>query len=97
VIKPWTNLLDKSINFSENRFDNLEEKINDKTKKKITKELKVMELMKEFDELEFVFSSDTDDEGKQLSPKEIERRKYLRIKAEEYIKLLLYNKKSIDI
>jgi len=91
-----STLLDKSINFSENRYEELEEKINDKSKKKLTKEIKMMEMMKEFDELEFVFNSDTDDEGKQLSPKDIERRKYLRLKAEEYIKLLLYNKKSVD-
>jgi len=89
-----SNLLDKSINFSENRYENLEENINDKSKKKLTKEIKMMELMKEFDELEMVFNSDSDDEGKQLSPKDIERRKYLRLKAEEYIKLLLYNNRN---
>jgi len=60
----------------------------------INREKVMMELMKEFDE--FVFNSDTDDEGKQSNPKDIERRKYLRLKAEEYIKLLLYNKKSVD-
>jgi len=89
-----SNLLDKSINFSENRYENLEENINDKSKKKLTKEIKMMELMKEFDELEMVFNSDSDDEGKQISPKDIERRKYLRLKAEEYIKLLLYNNRN---
>ena len=97
-----SNLLDKSINFSENRYEQLEEKINDKinnkindkSKKKLTKEIKMMELMKEFDELELVFNSESDDEGKQLSLKDIERRKYLRLKAEEYIKLLLYNNRN---
>jgi len=48
-----------------------------------------MELIKDFD------SDEQDDDGKLLSKKEIERRIYLREQAEEYIKLLLYNKKDI--
>ena len=48
-----------------------------------------MELIKEFD------SDEQDDFGNLLSKKEIDRRIYLRVKAEEYIKLLLYNKKDL--
>ena len=45
--------------------------------------------MKEFD------SHNLDEFCNLLSKKEIDRRMYLRGKAEEYIKLLLYNKKDL--
>ena len=88
-----SNLLDKSINFSENKYDEINDKeiLNIRKKNKIENGLKIMELIKDFD------SDEQDDDGKLLSKKEIERRIYLREQAEEYIKLLLYNKKDIII
>ncbi len=86
-----SNLLEKSINFSENKYDEINDKeiLNIRKKSKIENGLKIMELIKDFD------SDEQDDDGKLLSKKEIERRIYLREQAEEYIKLLLYNKKDI--
>jgi hypothetical protein len=86
-----SDLLDKSIIYSENKYEELEPRIKEIAKKKITKELKIMELMKEFDELEEKGIDADSDDDTPISKKEIERRKYLRAKAEEYIKLLLYN------
>ena len=86
-----SNLLDKSIHFSENKYGEITDKetLNIRKKSKIENGLKIMELIKDFD------SDEQDDDGKLLSKKEIERRIYLREQAEEYIKLLLYNKKDI--
>jgi hypothetical protein len=87
-----SNLLDKTIHFSENKYETISEKkdiINERNKKKIESGLKIMELIKDFD------SDEQDEIGNPLSKKEIDRRMYLREKAEEYIKLLLYNKKDI--
>jgi len=87
-----SNLLDKTIHFSENKYETISEKnniINEKNIKKIESGLKIMELIKDFD------SDEQDEFGNPLSKKEIDRRIYLREKAEEYIKLLLYNKKDI--
>jgi hypothetical protein len=82
-----TNLLEKSIDFSENRYDGLDKKIlNQQKKNKIEYGLKIMELMKNFDS--------SDDE---IDIEDKERRQYLREKAEEYIKLLLYNNKDYII
>jgi hypothetical protein len=86
-----SNLLDKTIHFSENKYETISEKkdiINEKNIKKIESGLKIMELIKDFD------SDEQDELGNPLSKKEIDRRMYLREKAEEYIKLLLYNKKD---
>lgn len=87
-----SNLLDKTIHFSENKYETISEKnniINEKNIKKIESGLKIMELIKDFD------SDEQDEFGNPLSKKEIDRRIYLREKAEEYIKLLLYNKKDL--
>jgi hypothetical protein len=87
-----SNLLDKTIHFSENKYETISEKkdiINERNKKKIESGLKIMELIKDFD------SDEQDEFGNPLSKKEIDRRMYLREKAEEYIKLLLYNKKDL--
>jgi len=87
-----SNLLDKTIHFSENKYETISEKkdiINERNKKKIESGLKIMELIKDFD------SDEQDEFGNLLSKKEIDRRLYLREKAEEYIKLLLYNKKDL--
>jgi len=81
-----TNLLEKSIDFSENRYDELDKKIlNQQKKNKIEYGLKIMELMKDFD---------SDDDEINITKEDKERRQYLREKAEEYIKLLLYNNKD---
>ena len=86
-----SNLLDKSIHFSENKYGEITDKetLNIRKKSKIENGLKIMELMKEFD------SDDQDEEGKTLKKDDKDRRTCLRNKAEEYIKLLLYNKKDI--
>lgn len=85
-----SNLLDKSINFSENKYGEINDKetLNERKKIKIESGLKIMELMKEFD------SDDQDEEGKTLKKDDKDRRTYLRNKAEEYIKLLLYNNRN---
>jgi hypothetical protein len=81
-----TNLLEKSIDFSENRYDELDKKIlNQQKKNKIEYGLKIMELMKDFD---------SSDDEINITKEDKERRQYLREKAEEYIKLLLYNNKD---
>ena len=83
-----SNLLERSIDFSENRYDALDKKIlNQHKKTKIENGLKIMELMKDID---------VDEEEYENQPKkeDKERRQYLREKAEEYIKLLLYNNKD---
>jgi hypothetical protein len=81
-----TNLLERSIDFSENRYDGLDKKIlNQQKKNKIEYGLKIMELMKDFD---------SDDDEINITKEDKERRQYLREKAEEYIKLLLYNNKD---
>jgi len=85
-----SNLLDKSINFSENKYECITTKdlINERNKKKIINGLKIMELMKEFD------SDDQDEDGNPITEDDKDRRNYLRNKAEEYIKLLLYNNRN---
>ncbi len=81
-----SNLLEKSIGFSENRYDEIDKKIlNQQKKNKIENGLKIMELMKDID--------NNEDEDTQKN-EDKERRQYLREKAEEYIKLLLYNNKE---
>jgi hypothetical protein len=84
-----TNLLEKSIDFSENRYDELDKKIlNQQKKSKIEYGLKIMELMKDFD---------INDDEINITKEDKERSQYLREKAEEYIKLLLYNNKDYVI
>jgi len=84
-----TNLLERSIDFSENRYDELDKKIlNQQKKNKIEYGLKIMELMKDFD---------SSDDEINITKEDKERRQYLREKAEEYIKLLLYNNKDYVI
>ena len=89
-----SNLLDKSINFSENKYEYITTKditkdiINERNKKKIINGLKIMELMKEFD------SDEQDEDGNTITKDDKDRRNYLRNKAEEYIKLLLYNNRN---
>ena len=85
-----TNLLERSIDFSENRYDELDKKkiLNQQKKSKIEYGLKIMELMKDFD---------TNDDDVNINKEDKERRQYLREKAEEYIKLLLYNNKDYVI
>ena len=81
-----TNLLGKSIDFSENRYDELDKNIlNQQKKNKIEYGLKIMELIKDFD---------SDDDEINITKEDKDRRQYLREKAEEYIKLLLYNNKD---
>jgi hypothetical protein len=83
-----SNLLERSIDFSENRYDALDKKIlNQHKKTKIENGLKIMELMKDID-------VDEDEYENQPKKEDKERRQYLREKAEEYIKLLLYNNKD---
>ena len=89
-----SNLLDKSICFSENKYECITTKditkdiINERNKKKIINGLKIMELMKEFD------SDEQDEDGNTITKDDKDRRNYLRNKAEEYIKLLLYNNRN---
>ena len=85
-----SNLLDKSIYFSENKYECITHKdiITERNKKKIINGLKIMELMKEFD------SDDQDEIGAPITKDDKDRRNYLRNKAEEYIKLLLYNNRN---
>lgn len=84
-----TNLLGKSIDFSENRYDELDKRVlNQQKKNKIEYGLKIMELMKDFD---------SSDDEINITKEDKERRQYLREKAEEYIKLLLYNNKDYII
>ena len=85
-----SNLLDKSIYFSENKYECITHKdiITERNKKKIINGLKIMELMKEFD------SDDQDEFGIPITKDDKDRRNYLRNKAEEYIKLLLYNNRN---
>ena len=85
-----SNLLDKSIYFSENKYECITHKdiITERNKKKIINGLKIMELMKEFD------SDDQDEIGIPITKDDKDRRNYLRNKAEEYIKLLLYNNRN---
>jgi len=81
-----TNLLEKSIDFSENRYCKLDKgELNQQKKNKIEYGLKIMELMKDFD---------SSDDEINITKEDKERRQYLREKAEEYIKLLLYNNKD---
>ena len=81
-----SKLLEKSIEFSENQYDKLDKKIlNQQKKNKIECGLKIMELMKDID---------SDDDESNIKKEDKERRQYLREKAEEYIKLLLYNNKD---
>jgi len=91
-----SNLLDKSINFSENRYelieDNIEKKVDVKTKNKIKKGLQIIDMIKDFDELDEL--DEEDEEGNQLDKKNINRRKGLRVKAIQNIKLLLYNNRN---
>ena len=84
-----SNLLERSIDFSENRYDELDKKIlNQQKKNKIEYGLKIMELMKDID---------SEDDETNIKKEDKERRQYLREKAEEYIKLLLYNNKDYVI
>lgn len=85
-----SNLLDKSICFSENKYECITTKdiFNERNKKKIINGLKIMELMKEFD------SDEQDEIGTPITKDDKDRRNYLRNKAEEYIKLLLYNNRN---
>ena len=85
-----SNLLDKSICFSENKYECITTKdiFNERNKKKIINGLKIMELMKEFDSVE------QDEIGTPITKDDKDRRNYLRNKAEEYIKLLLYNNRN---
>ena len=85
-----SNLLDKSIYFSENKYEYITHKdiITEINKKKIINGLKIMELMKEFD------SDDQDEDCNPITKDDKDRRNYLRNKAEEYIKLLLYNNRN---
>ena len=87
-----SKLLDRTIFFSEDKFEELEEIIetfNKCNKDKIKKGLKNIELMKDHD-----IKDDYDDEGNLLEQKDIEKRKFLRDKALELIRLTLYNNRN---
>ena len=83
-------ILDKSINFLEERFEQLkkENKLPKNKKDIIERRLKILDKIKEFD---------TDDEVntcKKINKKEKDRRKILRTSSKEGIKLTLYNKRN---
>jgi hypothetical protein len=87
-----SKLLDRTIFFSEDKFEELEEIIetfNKCNKDKIKKGLKNIELMKDHD-----LKDDYDDEGNLLAQKDIEKRKFLRDKALTLIRLTLYNNRN---
>jgi len=87
-----SKLLDRTIFFSEDKFEELEEIIetfNKCNKDKIKKGLKNIELMKDHD-----LKDDYDDEGNLLEQKDIEKRKFLRDKALTLIRLTLYNNRN---
>ena len=88
-----TNLLDKSIIFSEDRYEEIgekiEQKVDVKTKNKIKKGLEMIDMIKDFDEID-----EEDEEGNLIDKKVVKRRKGLRTKAIQNIKLLLYNNRN---
>ena len=84
------DLLEKSINFIENRYDELKEnnKINKDNKRLIDMHLFNVRRMEEFDEDEL------DKEGNPLSNYEKTRRKELRVGAQDAIKKSFYNNRE---
>ena len=83
-------ILDKSINFLEDRFKQLkkENKLPKNKKDIIERRLKILDKIKEFD------TDDEDDTCKKINKKEKDRRKILRTSSKEGIKLTLYNKRN---
>lgn len=83
-------ILDKSINFLEERFEQLknENKLPKNKKDIIERRLKILDKIKEFD------TDDEDDTCKKINKKEKDRRKILRTSSKEGIKLTLYNKRN---
>jgi len=83
-------ILDKSINFLEDRFQQLkkENKLPKNKKDIIERRLKILDKIKEFD------TDDEDDTCKKINKKEKDRRKILRTSSKEGIKLTLYNKRN---
>jgi hypothetical protein len=83
-------ILDKSINFLEERFEKLknENKLPKNKKDIIERRLKILDKIKEFD------TDDEDDTCKKINKKEKDRRKILRTSSKEGIKLTLYNKRN---
>jgi hypothetical protein len=83
-------ILDKSINFLEDRFKQLkkENKLPKNKKDIIERRLKILDKIKEFD------TDDEDDTCKKINKKEKDRRQMLRTSSKEGIKLTLYNKRN---
>jgi len=83
-------ILDKSINFLEDRYEQLknENKLPKNKKDIIERRLKILDKIKEFD------TDDEDDTYKKINKKEKDRRQMLRTSSKEGIKLTLYNKRN---
>ena len=91
-------LFDKAIIFCEDRNEELFDKIqkNEKIKKKINKEMHVMDIMNNNDPYEYnEYKEPVDVDGNVLSLSELKRGKSLNGKAKEHLKKSLYNKKTV--
>jgi hypothetical protein len=93
-------LFDKAIIFCEDRNEELYEKIqkNEKIKKKINKEMYVMQIMTNNEPYEYnEYKEPIDVNGNVLVLSEMKRGKSLNSKAKEHLKNSLYNKKTLVI
>jgi len=93
-------LFDKAIIFCEDRNEELSEKIqkNDKIKKKINKEMYVMNIMSNNEAYEYnEYKEPVDIEGNVLDPSELKRGECLNGVAKQHIKHSLCNKKNIIV
>jgi hypothetical protein len=93
-------LFDKAIIFCEDRNEELHDKIqkNDKIKKKINKEMHVMDIMNNNEPHEYNENKEpVDIDGNVLDLSELKRGKSLNGVAKEHLKKSLYNKKTIVV
>ena len=93
-------LFDKAIIFCEDRNEELYDKIqkNEKIKKKINKEMHVMDIMNNNEPHEYnEYKEPVDIDGNVLVLSELKRGKSLNGKAKEHLKKSLYNKKRIVV
>ena len=93
-------LFDKAIIFCEDRNEELYDKIqkNDKIKKKINKEMHVMDIMNNNEPYEYnEHKEPVDIDGNVLVLSELKRGKCLNGKAKEHLKKSLYNKKTVVV
>jgi hypothetical protein len=93
-------LFDKAIIFCEDRNEELYDKIqkNEKIKKKINKEMYIMDIMNNNEPYEYnEYKEPVDIDGNVLVLSELKRGKSLNGKAKEHLKKSLYNKKRIVV